>query len=311
METLEALDTEQQCIQFQTLVGHDSNIVALNPKALLATLDHTKGPSIMVRVEHLHVMENFNPRVRTPALIAHIRRIADSIKEEGFLEDEALTGIATYEGKTPCIKVTDGHCRLAALKLAIAEGADIKLVPVVLKDRSTTSDDLHFAMVRCNNGGMRFTPLELAIILKRLHRNNWSEKALAERMGFSEEYVVQLLTIADAPDTIREMIAQGEVPLAVALQSIRTYGAQAQTVLQEVVTNAKAKGQSKITRKDLPQQVYKKTLNKATSDMVKIVQQVHTHQAFAALPEDLQELISKVVTQLAQAAAGHEKATAV
>lgn len=302
MESL-ALDTEEQFTQFQKILAYDDNIVTLNPKTFLSAVEHSKGSSIMVRVDLLKAMENFNPRIDTPKLAAHIRSIATSIREEGFMEDKPLAGIASLDGKTPRILVTDGHCRLKALHIAIAEGAEISLVPVVLKDRTTTQEDLLFAMVRSNDDTRKFTPLELSIILKRLYRYKFSEKAIAARMGISEEYVTQLLTIAGAPATIREMIAQGEVPIAVALQSIRTHGVQAGSVLQEAVTQAKAKGQSKITRKDLPQQVYKKKLTKNAPVMVAIIQQVYSNQAFAALPPELQGLINKVVAELAQAKA--------
>jgi len=298
---------EEQAAHIQKLVNFDKEISTINPKTLLESIEHVKGGLIRIGIDHLRVMPDFNVRIRDAAYYEHIQSLKQSILEEGFYEDKPLAGVASYEGKEPVIFVTDGDCRLQAVKLAIAEGAPIQSVPVVLKDRTTTIEDLTIALVR-SNGGKRFTPLELSVVARRLQKFAWTEKTIAAKLGFSEEYVKQLLTASGAPVVIRQMIAEGEVPLAVAVQSIRTHGPEeAKQVLQTAVAQAKERGETKITRKDLPEQIYKKTITKNAPKLVGIIEKIHAEPLFKQLPEELKLEISEFLASMAVAKAAGAK----
>lgn len=293
--------TEEQIEQAQALLAHETNISTINPRTLLSTIQHTKGETIRVDIDQLRVMENFNPRIKNSKYYEHIRSLADSIISEGFYEDKPLCGVASFEGKSPVIKITDGHCRLQALKLAIQENSEIsRMVPIVLKDRTTTEEDLLVSLVRSNEG-KRFTPLELSIVAKRLLKYKWSEKLIAMRMGCSTEYVEQLLIIAGAPATIRQMIVSDDVPIAVALHGIRKYGSEATTVLQAAVERAKGEGHKRITLKHLPDQIYKKQLMKVAPTAITVIAEVQADQAFAQLPSGLKDKIVKILADMAAA----------
>lgn len=294
---------EEQAAQIQKLVDFNQEISTINPRTLLESIEHTKGGLIRIGLEHLRVMPDFNVRIRDAAYFEHIQTLKQSILEEGFYEDKPLAGVASFEGKNPVIFITDGDCRLQAVKLAIEEGAPIQTVPVVLKDRTTTIEDLTVALVR-SNGGKRFTPLELSVVVRRLQKHGWVEKAIADKLGFSEEYVKQLLTASGAPVVIRKMIAEGAVPLAVAVQSIRTHGAEeAKQVLQTAVAQAKERGEKGITRKNLPDQIYKKAITKNAPRLVGIIERIHAEPLFNQLPEALKVEISDFLASMAVAKA--------
>jgi ParB family chromosome partitioning protein len=290
---------EQQLDHAQALIGFSAEISTINPKVLLETVEHTKGELIKIGVEHLSVMPNFNVRLKDQSYFEHIDNLKRSILEEGFYPDKPLAGIAVYQGNTPTIYITDGDCRLQALKLAIQERPDIPaLVPVVLKDRTTTMEDLTVAMVRSNDG-RRFTPLELSIVAKRLQKYGWAERMIATRMGISYEYVTQLLMASGAPAAIRQMIEVGEVPLAVAVQSMRAHGQEAaKEVLQTAVTQAKERGETKITKKDLPEQIQKKAYIKTAPKMVGIIQKICANEAFQSFPIELREEIAAILAEV-------------
>src|SRR3989344_2485883 len=131
-----------------------ANLVAPSHKALMSGLASTKGGLIWVMVEDLLVLEGFNPRTPSDKLKAHIRALADSIKENGFFEHKPISCMGALRGKKPVLYVHDGHCRLEAVKLAISEGAEINELPVVIKDRSCSEEEVLVGMGNSNAQGL-------------------------------------------------------------------------------------------------------------------------------------------------------------
>jgi len=224
----------------------------------------------MVLVEDLRTIEGFNPRFRDQALIDHIRSLADSMKNEGYYLERPLAGYGTLEGKKPVIYVTEGHCRLEAVKLAILEGAPIIDVPVVIKDRSTTLEDLTVALVRANEN-RKFGPPELAVVSKRLLKSGWDHGRIGSRLGISPEYVGQLLMIAAAPQPVQDMVQSDLATAAVALAALREHGTEAAVVLASALELARANGKDKLTAKFLPAQIRKKAAVKSAPAMFTVL----------------------------------------
>ncbi|MDP2000119.1 MAG: hypothetical protein Q8K22_11080 [Rhodoferax sp.] len=302
---IETASTEAQFTQAQALFNFDADIGVFNHKALLSSIAHTKGGQIFASVNALRLIPDFNPRIKNAAHEAHIRKIANSIVLEGFYSHKPLACIAGMDGKKPVMLVTEGGCRLEALHLAISEGYQTDTVPVVLQDKATTIEDLTIALVRSNDG-KRFTTLELAISVKRLFKYGLSVPTIAEKLDFTVEYVNQLLNIAGAPLLIRQMIGSGEVPAAVALETLRNHGNEAAVILTTAVTAAKANGKTGITRKHLPDQIRKKAITKAAPAMVTAIERVKADAAFETLPLDLKEMIEKIICVIA--AGSHSEA---
>lgn len=294
---MDTLSTNEQIEQVNRLLDFTGEINTVPSKTLMTVLTHTKGEQINLDPKHLRVMPDFNPRIKDQAYFDHIRALADSIKENGFYQDKPLAGISGYEGKRSVIYVTDGNCRFEALKIAIKEGAPIQWVPVVLKDRTTTMEDLSVALVKSNEG-RRFSPLELSIVAKRLFKFGWNGKKIAQKLGFTEDYVSKLLTLSGAPHEIRRMIESGYVSAGVALESMRQHGAEATNVLKGAMDSAKADGNSGVTRKYLPLQVFKKTLTKAAPEMATAIERIQQHAVFSRLPADLQETVNKIIAEV-------------
>lgn len=287
---------EEQVKHVEQMLAFSGEVNQVAEKTMMQSIVPSKGNLVRTELKRLRLMPGFNPRLKTPAYFEHVRNIAESIKSEGFYDDKP---IAVVSGRDPengrvVLFVTEGETRYRAAVLAAEEGAPLVDVPVVIKDKSTTMEDLTVALVR-GNTGKPFTPLELAIIAKRLLKFQWSPKVIAEKLGLSEDYISKLLTLAGAPSEIRRMIEAGDVPAAVALEAMRAHGAEAATgVLKDAMAKAKASGQTGLTRKHLPTQVYKRALTKAAPVLVTAVERIRAHNVYDQLPEDLRTEIDKV-----------------
>ena len=100
--------------QWQSIANFDATIVPASHKKLLRSMAHAKGNQISVFPEDIRIIPGFNPRLPTPEFQAHIREIADSIKEHGFYEDKPLAGFAGMDGTKPVFFLTDGEVRYRA-----------------------------------------------------------------------------------------------------------------------------------------------------------------------------------------------------
>lgn len=294
------LDVDQIITQVDGLFAFDSKLdIAPNQSKFFSLLTAGKRTQHMVFMSDLRVMDGFNPRVKDSAYYAHIRNIANSIKEEGFYADKPLTAVPSYEGRNPVALITDGGCRFEAAKLAISEGAELNQLPVVFKDRATTQDDLMIALVKSNEG-KRFTPLELSIVVKRLYKFGHVPNNIARRLGFTPEYVHQLLALAGAPDEIRRMLESGVVSAGLAVQAMRKHGSDATEVLMQAAEKAKGKGKSSITTKDMPDHLDRKVLIKTAPAMKDALDRIRSNEQFESLPEAIRQEIENVLADFSK-----------
>jgi ParB-like chromosome segregation protein Spo0J len=184
----------------------------------------------------------WNARIEGPELDAHIRQLADSIKEIGV--QEPLTIYVRNE--VPIL--TNGHCRLAAVRLAISEGAEIKAVPCRTEERHANDADRVLSLIT-RNSGKPLSLLEQASVVKRLLAFGWAEPDICKKTGFSRTHVSNLLALSGAPASVGKMVAAGEVSASLAVEVIREHGDKATEVLHQGVERAKADGKTRATPK--------------------------------------------------------------
>ncbi len=187
----------------------------------------------------------WNVRIPGPDLDAHIRQLADSIKEVGVMEP------VTVYLKNDIPMLTNGHCRLMAVKLAIAEGAEIKSTPARAEERYANDADRVLGMIT-RNGGKPLTILEQTVVVKRLLAFGWTEADVAKKTGYSPTHIANLLRLSAAPSEITEMVRNGEVSARVAVDVMRTEGDNAPEVLKTAVKTAQESGKTKATAKHIP-----------------------------------------------------------
>lgn len=187
----------------------------------------------------------WNVRIDGPELQAHIRTLCDSIKEIGV--QEPLT--VYMRGDVPVL--TNGHCRLRAVKLAIDEGAEVKAVPVRCEERGTNEADRVLSMLT-RNSGKPLGQLEQAEVVKRLLALGWTKPQVVSKAGFTGVHLDNLLLLASAPSTVTQMVRDGQVSARTAVDVMRKEKEQAPEVLQTALKTAKSQGKDRATAKHLP-----------------------------------------------------------
>ena len=93
----------------------DQELVAGNLKAAMSTAGAKSRDLWYVPVDQLKVMPGFNPRIKDDKYTQRVRKIADSIKLNGYYPDKPLAVIASDE-----IYVVEGGTRFDAVHLAIS-----------------------------------------------------------------------------------------------------------------------------------------------------------------------------------------------
>ena len=184
--------------------------------------------------------EGWNVRLENdPDNIAHIGALAESIFNVGVLEPlTAYRETGTDASGAARYVVTNGHCRLAAVRQAIARGAPIKSVPVRLEPKSASEADHTFSMV-ARNTGKNLSQLELGFACKRLLAFGWSDAELAAKSGYSLQHIRNVLTLAAADKSVTDLVETGQVSASLAVQAIAAEGEGAGETLTQAVEIAK------------------------------------------------------------------------
>lgn len=226
-------------------------------------------------LDQIEVLPDFNPRVSgTKDYEGHIAALTDSILANGFLPGKPLTvypaqeEVENSDEKITVFYIVDGHSRFEAAKRAVAKGADIKTLPVSIMPRTDAASplaDLAVMTVVNNNSTRPLSPVELAIVVKRLVGYEVAKTDIAKRLGITARYVDDLLVLHDAPASVQEAVRSGKVSATLAIAELRQGGDKAATRIQAAVEKAAATGKAKVTPKQMPKAAPTKAAGKATA----------------------------------------------
>lgn len=217
-------------------------------KAAMKDSGATSTDLLMVPIGNLKIVAGLNVRVQDADHEAQIEYIKNSIIANGFYKHHPLPGYAGKEGELTFIYVTGGFTRYEAAKRAIAEGAAIENLPVVLKPAGTSMADLTVALA-IDNTGKPLKPYERAIVVKRLVGYGMEEPEIATKLDVSEQYIKDLLFLLSLPMPIQKMVIDGSTSAGTAIQTARKHGnAKAVQILQGALTDAAAAGNTGTAR---------------------------------------------------------------
>lgn len=280
---------------FDALLAFDKELVAASPKVYNSGMALVKSANVYeVMVEDLQVLEDFNPRIRNADLDAHIESLTHLILANGFLRDKPLAVIAALKGKKPVFYITDGHCRFEAVKRAIERGSQIESLPVVVKDQSTTMEDLA-AEFAFSNHTRKLTPLEKAVVCKRLVTAGWSYAKIGDRLQLTGEYVGQLMKIIGSPRAVRDAVQNGQLSMRAALELLREHGDGVVDALTQLLSPEK-----KATAKDLPSVRRENAYKRFSPQMYSTLNDVCQHEAFKHFPDDLKTKVLELIGNIEQ-----------
>lgn len=270
-------------------------------RPLLKTLNAPSKDFWQVDLDDIHVIEGFNPRdMDDPRVIAHIRSLADSMKINGYYPDKPLAVYVAREGGVDKIYLTEGHMRRAAAMLARSEGADIQRVPIVVKDRSVSIEDLTVALVRSNENHP-FSPMEIAIVVKRCRSFGWEPKEIANRLGITQSYVSELTTLLGAPMRVREMVKLGQVSVANAVEAIRKHEDKAVEFLEKGLQTAAKSGKTRLSAKHMPGFARKSYIKKQSTALFDVAREIKESGVIEQLPQEIQQKLADLLAGLEKA----------
>lgn len=263
-----------------------------NTKAAMRNIGASSSDLWKVDPGKLRTLEGFNARVKNEAYTARVRWIADSIKANGYYPDKPLTGFVALEDGEEVIYVTGGHRRHEGVFLAISEGADVPTVPVVIKPRGTSMEDLTVDLV-VGNEGDPLTTYEQAVVCKRLAGFGWDSKEIARRLGYSTaQYVDGLLSLASAPLAVRRMVIEAVISATTAIDAIKKHGDKAADVLLAAMVKS---GTGRVTAKHMPQAEFKKALKKNAEPMHTMLTSLMDDPGYKQLSTKFQKALVKLL----------------
>ena len=191
------------------------------------------------------------------------------------------------------IYLVGGHRRLEATFIAISEGAEIPVVPVIVKPKGTNIEDLTVDL-KVSNDGEPLTTLEQALVCQRLAAFNWESSQIGSRLGYTNQRVDELLSLAAAPKAIRDHVAADRISASLAIELISKHGSKAKEIIEKLVN-----GQSKkVTAKNVPELRFKQSLRKQAAPLFEAVTKVQLDPAFVSLAPETQEIISKLIKEI-------------
>jgi len=205
------------------------------------------GRSDVFRVDPriICIEADWNVRKDSPEKTAHVRFLADSIKEVG-VKVPLLVRL-----KDEKVFVVDGECRLLATMLAISEGVEIASIPVMAEDRYARPEDRILSMVTCNEG-RPLTMLEQADAYRRLMGLGWDEKTIAAKTGYSVTHIKSALNLSTFRPEILRLVSDGKVSPTLALKVVSEKGQDlALETLTEAVAVSAGEGKKKATERHM------------------------------------------------------------
>ena len=209
--------------------------------------DIAVGVSDVLKIDprQLVVEPGFNVRMEGPELDEHIASLKGLIRASGVQRPLVV------RLKDDRAVVVDGHCRLRAVMELIDEGVDIQSVPCLPEGRSVSESE-RTALLITANSGKPLSALEKGEVFKRLVGYGWSLSQISQKVGIGEKQINNLLELTSADDSVKGMIAAGEVSATTALKTIQAEGnEQAAETLKKAVETAKAEGRTKATAKTI------------------------------------------------------------
>jgi ParB family chromosome partitioning protein len=250
-------------------------------------------------IDSLLVMEGLNARIDCADLTAHIRALANSMIADGYKQSKPIEVFILEVDGVSVKYVSDGHCRLKAVKLALSEGALIEQITVVtLPTKGLTLQDIVVGLVR-SNSGRSLTPYETALVCKRLANYSWSSAKIGESLGFTPDYVELLLEAVSAPMSIVTMMQNGEVALTTAVEILRKHGSNAVGVLKSGLAVAVANGKKKVTPGVIPGAAIGKLIKRQAQPLFAAVKSISADPGFSGLSVENQKLLSDLLAGIA------------
>ncbi len=256
---------------------------------------------VWVHPKDLYVVPGFNVRLRDDDYLAHIRDLTESIKTDGFHIDKPISVVATrHPDGHEVLAIINGHSRHEAALQAIAEGALLEVVPVIVQPKTFNATDMTVELVK-SNAGRPLSAYERAVVVKRLVNQGLSEAEVGRRLGFTRSYINGLVLLAGAAPRLVQAVTTGEVAASLVIEQIRVYGhSEAERRIAAVIRESQAKG-TKVSRASMRSSKFDQAVQRAAGEMHEMLTAVRADPAFAGLAEATRLNLAALLDELAGA----------
>lgn len=248
----------------------------------------------LLKPEDIFVDRSWNERnLERPNVKEHIAGLALSISKIGV--QQPLT-VARRGDK---VLLTDGYCRMAAVKIAIEKhGADIKGVPVRVEEKGSNDAD-HVLSMLTRNDGLALTFAEQTRIVKRLIAFGWDKKEIAEKTGRSLTHIDNCVMLLEADQKIMQHLDDGKVSARFTLDILRRYSGTKATpeviisVIENEISKAAAAGKSKATQRTASTGTKKIIWGKYGPEFMKLLDElVMAYDKLETVPDSIGDIVN-------------------
>lgn len=210
----------------------------------------TRGNIFNIDPRNVVVVEGFNSRRDFD-----IETLKNQIKVQGVLNPISVVSFKNENGEEK-YKLVDGERRLRATLKAIEEGAPIMRIPALLINKSKSDAEL-FVEQLMRNEGKRFSDYENGIAFSKLRDNfkftisEISEKVYGDKSKVG--YISMCLSLLELPTEIQDKLANNEISSVAVREIVKSEESEQEqvTAVNNAVEEAKAKGKTKATNKDI------------------------------------------------------------
>lgn len=116
--------------------------------------------------------------------------------------------------------IINGSRRYAALRLLFEETGATIFVPFRTQDKKLCTPEQNVLDRLLRNEGKEYTPYEKSLEINKLINYGWGTKEVAKKLGVSENHIKSLLSLANAPKLVQNLVADGTVSATLAMHTV-------------------------------------------------------------------------------------------
>lgn len=258
----------------------------------------------------IQVIPGYNVRERNADYLANVQKLKQSIKDNGFKKDSALSVIIRRdENGEQSICLKRGHQRLEATMELVAEGESIPTVPCIIAADDCSEEDMTADLVLSNNGSP-LSPYATAVVCKRMTRFHPDDhSAIAKKLNLWPAQVSDYLLMINGPIEIRNYVRDGVVSFTLAVQILQEHGLKALQVIEQGLARSAAAGgkTEKLRPRFVPGKVIKKAITQAAPTMKTAIENIRQDKGYSQLSPENQQKLEEILQQFRLAEEEEEK----
>jgi len=179
-----------------------NDLYQVDPKLLVVEIDHNvrnfEDDNVKAHIEWLKTDIKKNSII-TPLLCRRHKKVGVYVNPSNGKEYDLWSW-----------SVIDGECRKRAIDELLAEGCDIKRVPVISERQNSNDADRALYMLKSNEG-LAFTKYERAKLYQRFMNFGWTKEEIAEKVSRSLNHVNECLGLLNYSDQVQKLLVDKKI----------------------------------------------------------------------------------------------------